>query len=454
MKENRRIVWFTGIAVLAVLCAGTGRLSAGEINTGESLELTLEECIEKGITASPELAGANAEIVQKEAALDLAQRSRWPSLEISGGYTLLSEVENGEIAIPSGGSISLPSADSEAVALHFTAAQPVFSGFEIRTGIKNSEKLLGGARLNRRGTIREIRYRVEQAYWRLVNAAERVEVTGKSVERAKSLLKEVRSLFSQGMVTREDVLRMEMNREQSLLLSLEADHMLQLSMMELDLLIGNTSGKVVRPAYDFENQDMLPEEFDYQNTLASAFAQRTELQLMQIQKAVQEGEMKKISAAWWPKISLQGQIRYDNPHTRQFPPENEFVFSWQIGVMGTISLTRLKNMEPEKAAAEGAYQELAGREEELVRKISLQIKKDLLELERSRKLLESTETILAQAKENYDIVYNKFRSGSAVNSDVLSAQEKLLNAQLQRTQAFTAQRLAVSQIKYDAGYGE
>jgi outer membrane protein TolC len=145
-------------------------------------------------------------------------------------------------------------------------------------------------------------------------------------------------------------------------------------------------------------------------------------------------------------------VQYANPHPRQFPPEDQFILSWQFGVMGTISITSLKAAGPELERIDGVFQELDNRRETLIKTISLQIKRDLLEIEKSRQLLEASATILAQARENYDIVYSKFLSGSAVNTDILSAQQELLQAQLERTRAYTVLRRAESQLVFDAGY--
>lgn len=434
-------------------------LWAQEPANDDALRITLLECVERGIAVSPQLDEAEAGVLQNRARLETAKRRRWPSLELSGGYTRLSEVESGEITIPSADTLTLPSADTDSVSVHAAAVQPIFTGFEIETGIRTIEELLKKARLAREHSLREVRYGIEQAYWNFVNASASVEVVSKGVERAESLLKDVRRLFAQGMATREDVLRMEMNREQALLQKLEAGHIHQLAMMELNLLIGEEPGRQLDPVYRFDPDSDIRaeawyEDADYQQILTRATVERSELRLIEIQKEVQALEKKKISAGWWPKISLQGQVQYANPHPRQFPPEDQFILSWQFGVMGTISFTSLKATGPELERIEGMFQELDSRRETLIKTISLQIKRDLLEIEKSRQLLEASATILAQARENYDIVYNKFRSGSAVNTDLLSAQQELLQAQLERTRAYTALRRAESQLAYDAGYGD
>jgi len=459
MMDERFSIRSRSIRNLWIVIFGLFAALAGAQQPGDAsaLRITLQECIERGTAVSPGLSEAEAGVLQNRAKLEMAQRVRWPSLELSGGYTRLSEVENGEIDLPSSDTFTLPSADTDSVAVQAAVVQPLFTGFEIDTGIGTSGQLLRRARLAREQSLREVRYSIEQSYWKFVNASARVEVVNKGVERAESLLQDVRRLFTQGMATREDVLRMEMNREQALLQKLEAEHIHQLAMMELNLLIGEEPDRVLDPVYtinpdsDIQAEAWYPDT-DYQQILSRAAAERSELRFIEIQKEIQALEKKKISAGWWPKISLQGQVQYANPHPRQFPPEDQFILSWQFGVMGTISVTSLKTMGPELERIEGVFQELDSRKETLMRTITLQIKRDLLEIEKSRQLLEASATILAQARENYDIVYNKFRSGSAVNTDLLSAQQELLQAQLERTRAYTSLRRAESQLIYDAGY--
>lgn len=434
-------------------------LSAGYIQADQPVEkeprgLSLDECIELSLEVSPEIQAAEAAVLQKKAQVQVARRSRAPSFELSGGYTRLSEMDNPDISLPSGGSFSLPSSDFDSVSLTLGMIQPLFAGFEIDRGIRTGQNVLLTASLQSHNTRKEVRHQVELSFWSLVSADEQVRVMRKSVERADSLLKQVRSLFSQGMATREEVLRMEMNRERVVLRQLQAEHLLQLSVMQLNLLTGRPAEEDIRPVYTFDES---PEQYEvpvFREALGRALAQHTELKVLDLRKEIQKLEDRTIRAGWLPRISVQGQLQYANPHPRQFPPEDDFQYSWQVGVYGSIDIDRLKNRGAELSRSEAAIHELSSREEALIRNISLQIQRDLLEIEKSVEMLASSRIILEQAEENYDINYDKFRSGSAVDSDLLSAQEKLLQAQLERTRAFVALKQAESQLNYDIGYGE
>jgi len=440
-----------GILAVFLLFLLIGPAGAQE-NGGGTVQVTLEECIEKGLSSSPLIDQAEAGVVKQRAQLEVTGRNRWPSLELTGGLSYLSEVE-GEFVIPPAPPISLTSGGGESVSLEVSAVQPLFTGFEIESGIDIGRQLLRQARLEQEHSVREVQYRIEQAYWNLVYAVESVKVVYKSVEQSESLLQQVDSLFNQGMATREEVLRMEMNLEQALLRKLESEHALQLAMMQLNQLTGYEADQVTVPSCDFDGSAAGSVGLEYEVILAEALARRSELQMLEIQMGIQEIERRKAVAGWLPNISLQGQVQYAKPNPRQFPPEDQFVLSWQIGVMGSINFSELKTTGPELSRIEGTRREIESRRESLIQNISLRIKQDLLDIEKSRQSLEASETILAQAGENYDIVYDKFRSGSAVDSDLITAQQQLLEAQLRRTRALTAQRQALSRLRYDVGDG-
>ncbi len=436
--------------------AGSGQESSTEIRL-----LSLDECLSLGLAASSEVAGARLGIQEMQARSIVARRNRWGSLELSGSYTRLSEVDPGSITLPDslgpplgGQSVELGGGDTDAVGVSLQARQPLFSGYNITAGIARAELAVHSRRASYRKTAQSERFRIAQAFWDLVEAAELVRVMEKSVERADALLSEVNSRAQQGMATREDVLRVEMSREQAKVKHLQSVHSRELAELQLQLMLSLPESQRIAPEYDFSQDFEAPEGYaaeQYNQLLSTALQQRPELQLNRLNQEMQSSELQQISGQWLPSIALFGQMDYANPNSRQFPPEDTFLLTWQVGISGRIDVGGYKLIGPQKEAAEKALQQMRRQDENLIRSISLQIKQDVLNIEQAERQLQAAEMILDQAQENYRIVYDKYRSGIAVNSDVVAAQERLLEAQLARSRAHIACRRSVSKLRFDLG---
>ena len=330
----------------------------------------------------------------------------------------------------------------------------MFTGYKITSGIARAELAVHSSRESYRKSVQAERFRITQAFWDLVEATELVGVMEKSVERADALVGEVTSRAQQGMATREDVLRVEMSREQAKVQHLQSVHSRELAELQLQLMLSLPESQGITPEYDFSQDFTAPPAYaaeHYNRLLSAALRQRPEVQLNRVKQEMQSAELRQISGQWLPSIALIGQMDYANPNSRQFPPEDDFLLTWRVGISGQIDIGGYKLIGPQKQAAEKALQQLHRQDEELIRSISLQIKQDVLNLEQAERQLQAAETILNQARENYRIVYDKYRSGIAVNSDVVTAQEKLLEAQLARSRAHIACRRSISKLRFDLG---
>ncbi len=452
---------YTGAGLPLVAQQSGAAAGVPQEESAEVRLLSLDECLRLGMEASSQVAGARLGIQERQARSTAARRNRWGALELSGNYTRLSEVDPGSIELPDslgpplgGQSIELGGGDNDAVGFSLQVRQPLFTGYKITSGIARAELAVHSSRESYRKSVQAERFRITQAFWDLVEATELVGVMEKSVERADALVGEVTSRAQQGMATREDVLRVEMSREQAKVQHLQSVHSRELAELQLQLMLSLPESQGITPEYDFSQDFTAPPAYaaeHYNRLLSAALRQRPEVQLNRVKQEMQSAELRQISGQWLPSIALIGQMDYANPNSRQFPPEDDFLLTWRVGISGQIDIGGYKLIGPQKQAAEKALQQLHRQDEELIRSISLQIKQDVLNLEQAERQLQAAETILNQARENYRIVYDKYRSGIAVNSDVVTAQEKLLEAQLARSRAHIACRRSISKLRFDLG---
>ncbi len=449
------------VIILVVLSVPVSAQTMSTENTTKVRHMGLEKCIQTGLSSGSEIEESRLKVRELEARRAQARLSRIGSIELSGSYTRLSEVEGGSIDLPASlgqhlgvQSIEFEGGDTDAASLSLKAQQPLFTGFRISTGIAQADLAVHSSREAYRKAQQSTRFQVAQAFWALVEATEAVRVMEKSVERAEALLKEVQNRSAQGMTTREDVLRVEMSLEQARVQFLETTYTRELAHLHLRLLLSLPEHEKIAPEYDFSDSFEVPQQYSierYERILSRALQQRPEVKINHLQHEITDAELRSVSGKWLPSVSLFGQVDYANPNSRQFPPEDEFLMSWQVGLIGSINIADYTKIRPEKKAATQALRQIEQQDEQLIRKISLQIKQDLLNLHQAERRLQAAEKIREQARENYRIVYDKYLSGLAVNSDVVRAQEKLLEAQLSRSRAHIACRKGISKLQLDTG---
>jgi outer membrane protein len=406
--------------------------------------LALDEAVAAGLEASPALHASRMKAESSSArALELAA-GRLPSLKLGAGYSRLSEVPPFAVTLPiSPTPIVVSQSYFNNWNLRLSVQQPLFTGFRLEAGTESARMLEKSAGLDIEKDRSEFVFAVKSAYWGLARARELEAAVGETVRQVQEHLKDVRAFFDQGLLTRNEVLRTELQLSNAELMAIDARDAVEIARTSLVSLIGLPVGTDVELTTSAESRTsrapdaVAPDEDTAaaKSLLETALTGRPELRSAEFRIKAFEAGLKAAKSGLYPQVSLAGNYYYLRPNPRILPALDKFKGTWDVGIAVSFDLW---NWGQTKSQAEQAKAQLAQARDArklLEDQAVLDVIQSRLSLARAREKIGVAAAAVGQAEENLRMVRERFRQGVALNADVLDAEVFLLQAKTARAQA-------------------
>lgn len=416
--------------------------------------LSLEEAVRIGLERSPVVHASEVRLAASEARTREVMASRLPAVRAGAGYTRLSEVPPFEVALPI---LPAPVVVSPVYfntwSLRASVQQPIFTGLRLEASTEAArwqERSAGAGLEHDRG---ELVFAVKSAYWGLARALEVELVAEENVRRVQEHLKDVRAFFEQGLLTKDEVLRAELQLAKADLLTIDARNAVETARTALNSLLGLPLDEEVELTSPTEEKSQGLEEgpLDGPDLAAEALASRADLKAAEFMVKASESGLKAAKSGWYPQVYLTGNVYYLRPNPRFMPARDRFDATWDLGLSVAFDVW---NWGQTKSQTERARAELAlarDARKALEDRIVLEVTQARLALRQMQGKAEVAAKSVVQAEESLRIVRERFRQGVALNADVLAAEVALLEAKLARTQA--ALDISLARARLDRALG-
>jgi outer membrane protein len=437
----------SGLLLAALLSLFAPALSA---DAGEPLELTLDSCIELGLAHSRSLKSAAAASRAAAAAVREARAARLPRLSVSAAYSRLSEEEAGTVDLPAGSAvIAEPAVNSTSFSAGLT--QTLFSGFRLESGIRGSIEAAVESRQRCQWTRESLVFQLRAAYWRLAGALELETVIRENLERVGAHWHETSERFEQGLVTYNDLLQVEMQLADSELRLIDGEIGRRLAAARLNTLLGLDPDRLLLLRYSLS--EALEPGVEINKMVASALSRRSDLLAAQSRERVLEASLENVRSGWFPEIFLSGGAAVARPNMRLFPPPDRFEATWELGLGAVLQVGSWPGLPARLERASAALDQARYNRQELADAVRLEVIEKALDYTRRRRQIEVAEKLTRQAEENLRITQEKAAAGLALTSELLDAEQALLEAGLRLTQSRIEARIAYSALALSTGAG-
>lgn len=330
-----------------------------------------------------------------------------------------------------------------------SASIPIYAGGQIKYSIRKAKQEQEIGRLNLEKTVNDVQIEVVATYLGVFKLMEMQKLILENIKEEEDRLKEVRAFKAHGTVTGNEVLRAE----------------LQLSDMQLRLL--SNQRNIAIGLHDLQTLLELPEEeklsldtngllgnkltlFKYQDYLASGF-QKEEMRIAKQQEAIRQTEQHLAKSSSYPKLSLFGSYGYNYPNYLFFPPRDNGYTMGKIGIAANFSLSNLyKNKTKMKLAAQRMEEEKVNTQI-LSNQIRDGVFKQYTRYQEIMDQLPVTEKAKRQATENYRIIKLKYLNQLALVTDMLDADNALLQAKYNVVSTRIDALMKHYELRYAAG---
>jgi outer membrane protein len=421
--------------------------SAG-IFAQEQNNLTLDESINIGLKNSNILHSSKMQVNYANARLSEINTSRLPSLKFSAVYTRLSYITPFILNTPFGNFNIAPSI-LDNYNLKLTLQQPLFTGFKLSSSSNIAEYNYKATEEGYNKDKQDLIYKIKNAYWNLFKAKKVKEVTDQNVQQVKAHLTNVQNFYEQGLSTKNDLLKVQVQLSESELRQIDAKNAVKLARINLFNVIGiplNTNSEIP-DSIDIQTKEVN----DLDDYIEKALDNRPELKAMQYNIKAGEAGVTFAESDWYPQVYLAGNYYYSKPNQRIFPAENKFKDTWDIGVSVSLNLWNWGATVDKTDQAEAQLEQAKDSYKIVKDNIVLEVNSNYLNLVQSKDKISVADESVRQAKENYRVTDETFKKGLALNSDLLDSEVALLQANTNYIQALVDYELAKAKLEKSIG---
>jgi outer membrane protein len=241
MRSAPRLVVGLALVMMVVVMPAVVHGQEGEV------PLTLAEALERAHRNAPRLSELASLQAAAEAGLRGAQAEKMPQVDLSGGYTRNSHVDEFRIALPGQEPRVLFPDIPNNYRLHAGASLALWTGGRIESAVTAADRRREAAGLDLAGGEHDIALETSTAYWRLVTARESARVLREAVTAYEAHLTDAKNRFDFGVVARNEVLAVQVERDRAELSRLQAENAAAITNADLLRLVGLPAGTLVAP---------------------------------------------------------------------------------------------------------------------------------------------------------------------------------------------------------------
>ncbi len=324
--------------------------------------------------------------------------------------------------------------DSEIKAIQYAfsaqvmAVQPVFWGGQIVTGNRLASLGIDASKLKSEVSERDLLQQVEETYWLVAGLIEKRE----TIQRTRILLDSLNHVagraFNNGLVTRNDLLRVQLKQNEIEATSIQLEDGIQLASKALFQLIGRD--------YDYEPElETFPEVEAVETVVlldTISIDNRPEVALLDLNIKAQKLQRRLTLGEVLPHIGLGAQLGYSNINNMAKYPGNMNVVGFAFL---SIPLTAWGENGHKIREHNLRIKQAELLKEDLTGKMRLQNEQAYNRLSESIALMQSQKTAIELAQDNFNTMLLSYKSGVATMTELMEAEALLLLAHNNYTDA-------------------
>ncbi len=439
MKTTKKLkkIWQAFILLFAATILVPGAYAQ------ETRKLSLSESIQLSILANKNLRISKAQIEAANARLSQAKDRMLPAVGISGSYYRLSKPDitlgSGLKGLISGSSQSTSTTTTTTVSPAKTSAgfpninqatlaqaslsEPVFSGFRIKYGIESDKYLLKAAELNSTHVQSEVAINTLAAFYNIYKLQANKRLLQQDLEEQNRRVHDFSNLERNGLLTRNDLLKAEVQQSNIKLSVLDVSNTLDISLYNFRVMLGLTdSASISIDTTQIFSAHSIKSRDEY---LSNALSNRRDLQAYAQQNESFNSNVKVAKSGYYPSVALSGGF-IDAWIPNFITAQN--VLSASLGVR--YNLTGIFTTKHQVQEAKAVLLQGHASYDQLSDNIRMAVNQDYLNYNESLQKIEVTTSTIGQASENYRITKNKYTNSLSTLTDLLDADVALLQTKI------------------------
>ncbi|HFK5543901.1 TPA: TolC family protein [Elizabethkingia anophelis] len=401
-------------------------LAKTQILKNDTLYLSLKQTWQKAEENSRHIQMSNMETDISAVRVKDAKLERFPEVHLKGSVEKASN-----IPVYENGLFSKPTQHEVIHTLYRAGADfyfNIYNGNKLNIKIKQEEILQKIKEIRKDESISDIHYKAASLYLDLQKSLMFRKLIKEDLQDQKLQLKEIQSLYKNGVILKSDVLRTELDlsKREIALITIEND--ILIATQKLNIIIGVPDETVVIP----EDTDTIHEKnITYDEYLEQAFQYSFDYHISGQQTELSKLHLKEVKANVRPQIGLYGEFYFANPQIFLYPYNPNWYSLGIVGLKASFSISSLyhNTQKAQAAKLELEKEEIAHKNTE--DKIRQDVKEAYLRYTEALEQVKLAEINVSQAKENVRIIKNTYFSQTSLITDLLDANIQLLQTRFE-----------------------
>jgi len=386
--------------------------------------ITLQDAIKLGLDNSKTLKYSQAKIDEAVSQYNQAKDKALPTGSVSATYDRAQIPAN--VLDFGGESIHLPTGANAYLGIA-SINETIFGGNKVKYARQSTDLLTQVARLDADKDKDQITYDIINSYYNLYKVLQSIKVVNQNVTTVDEQIHQSQRFFDQGLVTKNDVLRFQLQKANIQLNGLDLENNRKVINYNLDVLLGLPETTQLNIDEITDADRTIAPLTDYVDT---AMLNRQELRSLDLQNRVAETNIKTVHANQLPTLSASAQGYYVGVAADPLPKTGNYITPLVVGVTVAWDFSSLWTNKNKVSQAKIQREEVyisKGITSDNVKDEVNQNYQSYLTAVNKIKLLQ---TSIEQAGENNDILESKYKSNIASATDRADAQTLLFQAQI------------------------
>lgn len=396
-----------------------------------TIRLKLDDAIHLALENNQSIKIAKEKNIQAATNLQEAKNRRLPDFNINSQFLHVNQpLIDLRVKLNNSGSSNGGTAPevNQVVIAQANIGIPLFNGNKINYSIQANEYLVKAAELDAIANKNELILNTIQAYTNLYKCAASLKLINENKTQAAKRLKDIEQLYKNNIVSRNDLLKAQLQEQQVAVQQLEVTSELELSKISMNLLLGLAYTNPIDIDSNFIDQLNIDQiainSIDFWENLV--MQERPELLSLNNRIAASKKNLQIVKSDNYPSIALSGGYIYADI--------NNFLGisnALNGGIAMRYSISSLWKDSEKITQAKSKTIELEMMKSQLNDQVKIQVNKSYQQLLVAKQKINLLKNTIQQVSENYKIVDSKYKNNLATVQELLDADVMQFQAKVQ-----------------------
>ncbi len=425
-------------------------LLSWQLQAQGSTQITLNQAVRMGLENSKQLKVAYAKTQEAQSQLAQAKQRQYPTVDMSAAYLRVNSPHIVTHFAPPRNDTGQPTATatpevSQVAYGIVNVTQPLFTGFRLHHSVEAAAYLKRAAELNAESQKEDIALNIVAAYYNFYKLEAAHDLVEQSLEQAQQRVKVFANLEHNGVITRNDLLKAQLQQSNIELTLVDIDNNIEVANFDLGILLGLPENTVIS-IDTTQISDVAPTAEQAAFYLQQAQTNRLDLKAASTSEKAAHANTQATKGGYYPSVAITGG--YVNAH---IPGLLTVTNAVNAGVGLQYSLSGIFDTRHQVQEARARQDESALTTAMQADQIKSEVFKDYADYQKSLKKIETLKVASQQAAENFRITQNNYNNSLALITDLLDAEVARLQTRVDQLHAKADAQLSFYQLEKAAG---